>query len=221
MILRSLILTFFSVFLTHAVFAQADNTYPTGLSKSEIPDPMPLPDFPYVDGDIMYQRVYEFDSDQATLYGIALKYVSDYYRSAKAAIDVTDPATGLIIVKGSFKYASDFYYQFFGTNKDVLYYTTGHTLKLEVKEKKIRISINNLATVELSGTSSGSGVPFEITVYELIEEYRMYAQQKKLKKSEKMEFLNKSELLSDMDSYARSFLLGLSPYFEKQLGDDW
>lgn len=214
---RLIFLTFLIFGLSPAILAQNDNMYPTSSGRSEIPDPLPLPDFPYVDGEILYQEIFEFDADQTTLYGIALKYVSDYYKSAKAVLDVTDPASGLIIVKGNFNYASDFYFQFFGTNKSETFYTTGHTLKLEVKDNKIRVSINNLHMILTSMVSSTVDTPVD----QLIDEYLEYEMIKKAKKREQIDQVNRSELLKDMDLYAQAFLMELSPYFDRQLKDDW
>lgn len=210
-------LSFFIFALGSSALAQQDNVYPNGASRNKIPEPLPLPDFPYVDGEILYQKVYEFDSDQTTLYGIALKYVSDYYKSAKAVIDVTDTATGLIIVKGNFNYASDFYYQFFGTNKDVTIYTTGHSMKLEVKDNKLRVSINNLVTLE----GQAAGVYLDTSVDRLIELYLEYEQLHKPKNRDKIQQVNRSELLKDLHLYAAGFILELPTYFESQLNDDW
>lgn len=217
-------LTFLLVFFFTAIqiaAAQDDNLYPSGRSRDQIPAPLPLPDFPYVDNDILYQQVFEFDSDQTTLYGIALKYVSDYYKSAKAVIDVTDPATGLIIVKGNFKYASEFYYQFFGTNKDVTVYTTGHTLKLEVKDNKIRVSINNLIILKEHMEANLVGAYLGSSVSELIDLYTDYERINKPKRREKLQQVNRSELLNELHMYALGFILELSPYFDKQLNDEW
>ncbi len=200
-------------------FAQGDNMYPSG-SPVSIPDILQLPDFPYHNGEVAYQSVHEFDADQKTLYGIALRYVSDYYKSAKSVIDVADPDNGLVIVKGIFTITSDVYYRFFGTQKSANSYLTYHTLKIECKDNKIRATISNLRA-ELQANPSLGIVTTEIPIKQLISLYNQYGEIKKPKKRETMAQVNRSFLLDELDLNAYNFLSGLEPYFAKQLTDDW
>ncbi|OOG78300.1 DUF4468 domain-containing protein [Algoriphagus sp. A40] len=206
-------------------YGQDDNMYPqSGASARDIPEPLLLPDFPMKDGSVMYQEVFDFsDADQTELFGIALRYVSEYYKSAKTVIDVTDPVTGLVVVKGNFTVMSDVYYRFFGTQKTVVVKRTGHTLKIESRPGRIRVTIDNLQVINEALPEAGI-IYNESPILDLIRDYERYEQiysRQKPKKAEKLAQVNRSILLDELDLNAYRFLQGLKPYFEKELKEDW
>lgn len=211
---------FVCLLINGGIKAQNDNLYPTG-EKVEYPEPFPLPDFPYQDGEVVYQEIYEFDADQQKLFGIALKYVSDYYKSAKAVIDVSDSDNGLVIAKGIFLIQSDVYYNFMGgTQKTSYQYDGYHTLKIETKDKKVRVTIDKLLLVTEANISEG--IPrSETPINYMIEQYGIYETFKKPKKRELLAQVNRSSILHEIHLQSYNFLLSLKPYFEKELEDDW
>lgn len=211
--MRLFVLLYSLIFLSFPAFAQNDNLYPQSLS-SEIPDPFPLPNFPIVDGEVVYQKIFEFDEDRQKLYGIALKYVSEYYKSAKAVIDLNDPVNGILIVKGNFNTEAETYFRFFGVQKGLESYLTFHTLTIECKDQRIRVTINGL-----KARDNFTGI--EIPVESMISEYRNYSYLGKPKKAEVLSQINRSAMLKELDLNSKAFILGLEPYFEKQLKDDW
>ncbi|MFN3758426.1 MAG: DUF4468 domain-containing protein [Algoriphagus aquaeductus] len=216
----------FCVALAMQANGQVDNMYPGGGASTPraIPEPLLLPDFPMLNGQVVYQEVFDFqDSDQAALFGIALRYVSEYYKSAKTVIDVTDPVTGLVVVKGNFSIVSDVYYRFFGTQKAVAVNRTGHTLKIESRPGRIRVTIDNLVVTQEANPATGvmfSEIPIQSLIGEY-EDYEQYAASQKPKKAQKLAQVNRSILLDELDLNAYRFLQGLKPYFEKELKEDW
>lgn len=202
-----------------------DPLYPEGSSSTkDIPEPLQLPDFPMNNGDVIYQRVYDFDgASQEELFGISLRYVSEYYRSAKSVIDVTDPITGLVVVKGNFSVISDVYYRFFGSQKTQANQRTAHTLKIESRSGRIRVTIDNLVVTQEANPANG--LPYvETPISDLIRDYRQYERMQadqKPKKGAKLQQVNRSIFLDELDLNAFRFLEELQPYFEKELGADW
>jgi len=206
------------------VYGQGDdNMYPQG-SDVKVPEPLPLPEFPIVNGNVVYQKVFEFEgADTGTLYGIALRYVSEYYRSAKTVIDVTDPISGLVVVKGNFSITSDVYFRFFGTMKSQREQRTAHTLKIECRPGRVRVTIDNLQVIQEAYPDLG--VPYsEIPISDLIKaanQYESYAASEKPKKGEKLKQVNRTILLDELDLKASLFLQELRPFFGKELAEDW
>lgn len=212
--------------LAGTAYAQGyDPMYPEGSpSAKDVPEPYLLPDFPIVNGTVVYQRVFEFEgASQEQLYGVALRYVSEYYRSAKSVIDVTDPVSGLVVVKGNFSVVSDVYYSLFGTQKTQQVKRTAHTLKIESRPGRIRVTIDNLEVINESDPALGVTYS-EVPIMSLIQEYeayeRTYADQKP-KKNTKLQQVNRSILLDELDLNAYRFMEDLRPFFDKELGEDW
>lgn len=216
-----LLFLFFGCFVANA---QQDSMYPDKPSKKDIPEPLELPELPYQNGEVTYQEVFSFSgADQAALYGIALRYVSEYYKSAKSVLDVTDPATGLVVVKGNFSIVSDIYYRFFGTIKSETQKRTGHSLKIECRDERIRVTISNLRIINeaiLDGTLNTSETPIENLIADYVR-YEEYYQGQKPNKNDKYEQVNRSILIDELDLKSIQFLNGLEPYFLKVLAEEW
>jgi len=169
-----------------------------------------MPDIPKEEGEIIYQRVFEIDSDKKNLHGIALKYIGESYKSAKSVIDINDSESGLILVKGTFIRPYSRYYR--KTSMMDMIAETSHNLKFEIKDNRIRVSIYNLST-KINDSNPSDFKEF-ITAYnskdglsEEEEDFRFKA--------------NIGLVLNIIHNDVIAFMEGINVYFEKELKDDW
>jgi len=86
-------------------------------------------------GAYEYQAVVDAPGTQAELYSRALAWAATTYRSAQHAVQLTDPETATVVIKGSFigvKYM-------LGTSIPVLY-----TLTVEAKDQRYRYTLGQI-----------------------------------------------------------------------------
>uniref|UniRef100_UPI004048B0EA DUF4468 domain-containing protein n=1 Tax=Algoriphagus sp. TaxID=1872435 RepID=UPI004048B0EA len=169
-----------------------------------------IPEFEKKEGKIQYQKIFEIQGDKKQLHGIALKYIGEFYKSAKSVIDVNDSESGLIIVKGTLVRPYTRYYR----KTDMMNMTleTNHNLLFEIKDNRIRVTIDNLV-IRINNS--------QLTDFEELVE--VYESKDGINGNEE-DFRVKANLglpINAVDSDLTAFLNGISTYFEKQIKDDW
>lgn len=169
-----------------------------------------LPEFPLNQNEVEYQEVFEFDSNKDKLHGIALKYVGEAYKSAKNVIDVNNPTSGLIIVKGVFIRP---YEKYWTRNQKIFTQAEiHHQLTFEVKDEKIRVTLNGI-NISYPGTSQSP-------LKDFIEEFNRRPFETDDEKTFK-EKANVSIAINYVDSSMKQFIDGINSYFLTELKDDW
>lgn len=169
-----------------------------------------IPDFDFNNGKVRYQRIFEIEGDKKILHGIALKYIGEFYKSAKSVIDVNDPQNGLIIVKGTLSRSYLKYYR--KTEMKRMSLETNHNLLFEIKDNRIRITIDNLL-IRIDNSQLGAFEEF-INAYNSRngidgneEDFRFKA--------------NMGLPIDVIDKDLTSFLNGITTYFRREIEDDW
>jgi hypothetical protein len=169
-----------------------------------------IPEFESGKSEIKYQRVFEIEGQKNKLHGIALKYIGDFYKSAKSVIDVNDSENGLIIVKGTFVNSYSRYYR--KTQMMNMSLETDHSLMFEIKDNRIRITIDNLK-IRVNGSS----------ISDFEEFIKAYESKDGLNGNEE-DFRFKANMgipINLIHNDVTSFMDGIKNYFEKASKDDW
>lgn len=93
---------------------------------------------PIVDGKIEYSKVFEFKGkSKKELYLLSKEWISEYYKSSKAVTDFDDLESGKIYCKGLATYLfKDHFVQV-----DV---RVEHTLKIFIKEERVKVVFTNI-----------------------------------------------------------------------------
>jgi len=180
-----------------------------------------MPNFAITDGRVIYRNVLEFEASQSLLHSTALRYASEYYKSAKSVIDVNDSENGLLIIKGTFEFIFDGYISPLGTFTPIsLPYTVNHVLTIESKNNRIRYTIDKF-TIKSNLVSELIAVNPTDPIEDYIFAYNEFEKINKPKKRDTANQYNRSILLNKIDLITRSFELEIEPFFYKFLKDDW
>ncbi|MBY5951606.1 DUF4468 domain-containing protein [Algoriphagus marincola] len=169
-----------------------------------------LPEFPINQGEVEYQEIFEFEANKENLHGVALKYIGEAYKSAKNVIDVNDPISGLIIVKGVFIRPYQKYWTKSNTTQTQA--EIHHQLTFEIKDNRVRVTLNGMR-ISYPGTSASS-------LNEFIAEF----EKRSIETDNEKEFKEKANLsiaINYVDSSMKAFLEGINSFFLKELEDDW
>jgi hypothetical protein len=180
-----------------------------------------MPNFEIIEGKVIYRDVLEFEANQSLLHSTALRYASEFYKSAKSVIDVNDSENGLLIIKGTFEFMFDGFYSPFGTFTSIsLPYTVNHVLTIESKNNRIRYTIDKF-TIKSNLVSELIAVNPTEPIEDYIFAYNEFEKIKKPKKRDTAVQYNRSILLNEIDLITKSFELEIEPFFKKLLKDDW
>lgn len=186
--------------------------------------PLDIPEFQFESGEIIYQQIFKVKANQNTLRSLGLEAISEMYRSSDAVIDLDDLDNGIIVAKGNIHFFMNGYYAVFGSyvqNKTV--YTVSHSLKIEFKEEKVRLTFSKFRFLKAE-LNDGTKLNFEYS-NELDEEYvnfyKTTLKDPKQSKTVKANIYNKGLILNELDRISKSFLEKFQESYLKNLKDDW
>jgi hypothetical protein len=195
--------------LCHGQDSPLRRIYDYGKTPFEIVCPT-IPDFENGTSEIKYQKVFEIKGTQKALHGTALKYIGEFYKSAKSVIDINDSENGLILVKGTFVRQYSRYYRKAQMMSMTL--ETDHNLMFEIKDNRIRITIDNLK-IKINNSLPGDFEDF-ITAYNSKDGVNGNEEDFRFK-------ANMGVPINLVDNDVNAFMNGINDYFEKEAKDDW
>jgi hypothetical protein len=94
----------------------------------------------YKDGEIIIQKVLDFEHiSKDNIYIYVKEYLTKNYTNIRNIMQIDDKESGLIIIKGVF---SETECKEVSNNYPVLYHSVYHTIKYEIKENRMRVTIS-------------------------------------------------------------------------------
>lgn len=197
-----------------------------GFSQTNKNDIIPLqvPSFEFDSQEILFREIFEFDATQKEIHSSCLKAVSELYRSSKSVIDLNDSEGGELIVKGNLPMVIDGFFVFLGGIKPIqITYTMEHSLIMESKDGRLRISISRFKFLDGSSDDGQYLVfnPPNNLDENYVKNFELESQNQKLKKNQIANLYNQSLILNEINRISDSIINQIQQIVKEELEDDW
>lgn len=182
--------------------------------------PLPLPDFVIESNEIIYREIIEIEGTKENLHSTGLKSISDLYRSSKSVIDLNDVESGTIVVKGNLPMTLESYYVFMGYKPTTTTYIVSHTLTIESKENRIRVTITNFkfeSAIDMNGTLELNSKIDK----QYIDKFKTLKNSNNLKKPEIATLHAMSLILNSLDITVDELMKDILKNYKNSKNDDW